>query len=164
VAERAVDEIDFFALVYRQRYKVSRPWPFTQARSIGVLYNQPTSANEFHTCLSALADLLDHLNPPKGYEKDAETGKDAPRLLALQRLVEDDYPQRVEDVRKLRAIRDARAGWPVHSRQERLPEIMKNLGIDYPAVDWGLAWHRVLGAFWSSLRALRTDMQASIFL
>jgi hypothetical protein len=40
-------------------------------------------------------------------------------------------------------------------------EAFKSLGVRYPTDDWATAWRQVLGAFWTSIRAMRLGIQSS---
>jgi hypothetical protein len=62
VARLVADEIDYFELVYRDRYG-SKVWTIPQARSISELFGDCDSAEDFSRRLAALADLLGKLNP-----------------------------------------------------------------------------------------------------
>jgi hypothetical protein len=62
VARRAADEIDYFSLVFRDRYS-SRVWTIPQARSISEFFGDCTSAEDFQRRIAALADLLGKLSP-----------------------------------------------------------------------------------------------------
>jgi hypothetical protein len=74
--------------------------------------------------------------------------------------MERDYPEAVSAVERLRRIPDARIGFPTHTRSEKLLVAFRELGVDFPASDWRLAWLQVLTAFWSSLRAIRSAIQS----
>jgi hypothetical protein len=164
VARRAADEIDYFALVYRDRYEGSRVWSIPQARTISEFFGTCEDAEDFQRRVAALADLLSRLSPYHQLEeekrKDA-TGNQVGPLIALERVMERDHPEAVAAVRLLRRIPDARNSFPIHTRNEKLLDAMRDLGVDFPAVDWNLAWLQVLTAFWSSVRDIRVALQTA---
>jgi hypothetical protein len=164
VAERVADELDFVAIVFRDRYH-SRFIEIPQARSIAELFGECEDAENFQHRLAALADLLSRLNPHDALEEEQRTDDDGRRLrslAALERLVQRDYPEAIGAVRTLRAIQAARTNFPIHSRSDpRLLEALRDLGVDFPAADWQLAWRQVLTAFWTAIRDLRIAIQTA---
>jgi len=161
VARLAADEIDYFELVYRDRYG-SKGWSIPQARSISELFGDCESAEDFSRRLAALADLLGKLDPYGELdeaEQDVDGGGRIGPLVALRRVMERDHPEAVAAVERLRRIPDARNQFPMHSRSEKLLAAFRDLGVDFPASDWRLAWLQVLTAFWSSLRTIRSAIQ-----
>jgi hypothetical protein len=161
VARLAADEIDYLELVYRDRYG-SKVWTIPQARSISELFGDCDSAEDFARRLAALADLLGKLDPYgelSEEEQKADGGGRVGPLVALRRVMERDHPEAVGAVETLRRIPDARNQFPMHTRSEKLLAAFRDLGVDFPASDWHLAWLQVLTAFWSSLRAIRSAIQ-----
>jgi hypothetical protein len=161
VARLAADEIDYFELVYRDRYG-SKVWTIPQARSVSELFGDCESADDFSRRLTALADLLDKLDPYDQLPEDEQKTDDkrVRSLTALRRLMARDYPEAVPAVDRLRRIPDARVQFPTHSRSEKLLVAFRELGVSYPASDWRLAWLQLLTAFWSSLQTIRSAIQA----
>lgn len=160
-ARRAADEIDFLTLVYRDRYG-GRLWTIPQARTISELFGDCESAEDFQRRVAALADLLSQLDPYGQLGEQARVGADGRRvgpLVALERLMQRDHPEAMAAVRRLREIPAARNQFPIHTRNERLRDALRALGVDFPASDWRLAWLRVLTAFWSSLETIRGAIQ-----
>jgi hypothetical protein len=163
VAHRAVDEIDYFSLVYRDRYK-SRVWSIPQARSIGEFFGDCEDADDFQHRVAALADLLGRLDPYSELDEGDlvdGAGNRVGSLVALERLMERDHPEAVSAVRTLRAISRARNAFPIHTRTQHLVDALRDLGIAFPPTDWRLAWLQVLSAFWSSLQEIRAAVQSS---
>jgi hypothetical protein len=161
VARLAADEIDYFELVYRNRYH-SKVWSIPQARSISELFGECESAEDFARRLAALADLLGKLDPYGELDEAEQKANDGSRvgpLVALRRVMERDHPEAVAAVETLRRIPDARNQFPMHTRSEKLLAALRDLGVNFPASDWRLAWLQVLTAFWSSLRTIRSSMQ-----
>jgi hypothetical protein len=161
VARLAADEIDYFELVYRDRYG-SKVWSIPQARSISELFGDCDSAEDFARRLAALADLLGKLDPYEQLSDEEQKGSDGNRvgpLVALRRVMERDHPEAVAAVETLRRIPDARNQFPIHTRSDKLLAALRELGVDFPASDWRLAWLQVLTAFWSNLRAIRSSIQ-----
>jgi hypothetical protein len=62
VAKAAADEVDYFRLVYRDRYGAS-VLMVPQARSIAELFGECDSEADFTRRITALSDLLAHLTP-----------------------------------------------------------------------------------------------------
>jgi hypothetical protein len=163
VARRAADEIDYFELVYRDHYG-SRVWTIPQARSISELFGECETAEDFQRRVAALADLLGRLSPYEQLSDELrvdEQGRRVGSLVALERLVKRDHPQAAQAVRTLRRIPDARNSFPIHTRSEGLIQALSDLGVDFPATDWQLAWRQVLTAFWSSLQEIRIAIQTA---
>jgi hypothetical protein len=163
VARRAADEIDYFELVYRDHYG-SRAWTIPQARSISELFGECETAEDFQRRVAALADLLGRLQPHDQLSDEDRVNEQGDRvgsLVALERLMVRDHPEAAQAVRTLRRIPDARNAFPVHTRSEGLIGALKDLGVDFPATDWRLAWQQVLTAFWSSLQEVRVAIQTS---
>jgi hypothetical protein len=161
VARLASDEIDFLGLVYRDLYG-SKVWPIPQARSISELFGDCDSPEDFARRLAALADLLAKLDPYTELSDEEQKANDGSRvgsLVALRRVMERDHPEAVSAVDRLRRITDARNQFPMHSRSEKLLAAFRDLGVEFPASDWRLAWLQVLTAFWTSLRAIRAALQ-----
>jgi hypothetical protein len=162
VARLAADEIDYLELVYRDRYG-PKVWTIPQARSISELFGDCDSAEDFSRRLAALADLLGKLDPYGELteeQRNTDDGKRVGPLVALRRVMERDYPEAVSAVERLRRIPDARNQFPAHTRSEKLLVAFRELGVDFPASDWKLAWLQVLTAFWSSLRTIRSAIQS----
>jgi hypothetical protein len=163
VDRRAADEIDYFALVYRDRYG-SKVLTIPQARSVSELFGECEDAKDFQHRVAALADLLARLDPYNELDEDArvdENGKRVGPMVALERLMERDHPEAVQAVGTLRRIPDARNSFPIHTRSEGLLGALGDLGVDFPANDWRIAWRQVLTAFWSRLQEVRTAIQTS---
>lgn len=161
IARRAADEVDYFALVFRDRYGL-RVWTIPQARTISEFFGDCQSAEDFQRRVAALADLLARLDPYDTLDEKACVGEDGNRvgpLVALERLMERDHPEAVPSVRTLRRIPDARNAFPIHTRSEKLLDAMRALGVTFPAADWGLAWLQVLTTFWSAVQNLRVAIQ-----
>jgi hypothetical protein len=161
VARRAADEIDFFSLVYRDRYG-SRVWSIPQARTISEFFGDCEGPEDFQRQVAALADLLAQLNPYKNLEKNEQldnAGQRVGSLVALERLMERDHPEAVPAVQTLRRIADARNAFPIHTRSDKLVAALRHLGITFPPPDWRLAWLQVLTAFWISLQEIRVAIQ-----
>jgi hypothetical protein len=163
VARWAADEIDYFALVYRDRYG-SRILTIPQARTVSEIFGDAESAEDFQRRVASLADLLsriDTYDQLDEVQRRNEQGTRVGPLVALERLMERDHPEAVEAVRTLRRIPDARNAFPIHSRSEGLIRALKDLGVDFPASDWRLAWRQVLTAFVSSLQTIRVALQTA---
>jgi len=161
VADRIVDEIDFFRLVYKEAYGPAAIWPFVHARSVACLFASPASLAEFQSHLSSLVDLLDQLSPPE--RPDGTTAaKSTTRLQALESVLANDHPDLVTNVALLRRVFAVRRGL-VHSntKREDLIGVCRDLGVDYPPRDWPTAWHQLLGSCWRNIRALRMGLQSS---
>lgn len=161
VAERAADEIDFFALVYRERYD-ARVWTIPQARSIADLFGDCADADNFQHRVAALADLLARLDVSDQLSEDDlvnDAGNRVGSMAALERLMARDQPEAVSAVQRLRRIVAARNAFPIHSRSQGVRETLRELGVDFPPVDWRMAWLQVLTTFWTSLRDLRLALQ-----
>jgi hypothetical protein len=161
IARRAADEVDFFSLVYRERYG-SRVWSIPQARTISEFFGDCEGADDFQHRVAALADLMAQLKPFDQLEESEQVdsaGNRVGSLVALKRLMERDHPEDVSAVKTLRRIADARIAFPIHSGPEKLPAALRDLGIAFPPPDWRLAWLRVLTAFWASLQEIRSAMQ-----
>jgi hypothetical protein len=161
IAERAADEVDYFTLVYRDRYG-GAVWSIPQARTIAAFFGDADDAEDFQHRVAALADLLARLNPyPQLDEADTldSAGNRVGSLVALERLMNRDFPEAVSAAQLLRRIADARIAFPIHTRSDRLLSALRALGVDFPPSDWAHAWRQVLTAFWSSLRDLRIALQ-----
>jgi hypothetical protein len=133
IARRAADEIDYFALVYRERYD-SRVLTIPQARSISEIFGDAESAEDFQRRVASLADLLTRLDPYDQLDEKMQKNKEGARvgpLVALERLMERDHPEAVEAVRTLRKIPEARNAFPIHSRSEGLIRAMRELGVEF---------------------------------
>lgn len=163
VARRASDEIDYFSLVYRDRYG-AKVWSIPQARTISELFGECGGAEDFQRRVASLADLLSQLAPHAqlgaGMDVNSE-GQKVGSLVALERLMQRDYPEAVPAVQTLRRIADARNAFPVHTRSEKLLSTLRSLGVSFPATDWDLAWRQVLTAFWEAIRDIRSSLQSA---
>jgi hypothetical protein len=163
VARRAADEIDYFTLVFRDRYG-GNVWKIPQARTISELFGDCNSAEDFQRRVAALADLLARLDPYPQLEEEErldEAGSRVGSLVALERLMTRDHPEVVNAVKIMRLIPQARNAFPIHSGGDRLIQALRDLGADFPARDWRLAWLQVLTAFWLSVQELRVALQTA---
>jgi len=161
VAKLAADEIDYLRLVFRDRYGFD-VLTIPQARSIAEMFGECGSEPDFHRRVAALADLLGRFAPWNALadtERVDESGGRVGPLVALERLIQRDYPEAVGHVQTLRLIPKARIMFPTHSRTSEAISVMRGLGVDYPATDWQVAWLEVLTAFWASLAAVRGAIQ-----
>jgi hypothetical protein len=162
VAERSADEVDYFRLVYRDRYGAS-VLTVPQARSISQFFGTCDSEADFTRRVTALADLLAHLQPYEQLSPEEQTDDQGHRvgsLVALRRVMGRDYPAAVPHVEALRRIPNARRVFPIHSRTEDVVAAMRGLGVDYPTTDWHGAWLSVLGVFLASLGGVRAAIQS----
>ena len=97
VANLATDEIDYLRLVFCDRYGLD-VLTIPQARSISEMSGDCASEPDFHRRVAALADLLGHLAPWDALPDAERVDKNGVRvgpLVALERLIQRDYPEAV---------------------------------------------------------------------
>jgi hypothetical protein len=147
VANLATDEIDYLRLVFCDRYGLD-VLTIPQARSISEMFGDCASEPDFHRRVAALADLLGHLAPCDALpdaERVDENGVRVGPPVALQRLIQRDYPEALGHVQTLRLIPKARIMFPTHSRTREAIGVMRGLPGDGLAGRMARSAHRLLG-------------------
>lgn len=159
IGERAIDELTFLNLAFKAAFgrtllRINDP------RTVAGILLRCVSAEEFTTRVASVADALNNFDP--GEVLDAKGKAMQGPLNRLKGLLErekcllDDGPIQV-----LRRVVDIRNSFPIHSGNEKFIIACRELGLEYPPVDWEKAWNRIRYHFWASLRALRQMIPTS---
>jgi hypothetical protein len=139
----------------------------TQPASLARLALPCASSDEFDARLSALADVLGHLEVDLPPEAEAEAKRAGERSLArLRRRLEGQLEgaaldRAVSAIRTLQDVVRIRVGAQHSGLAGETAETFRQLGLPYPPSDPAAAWESIRGVTATAVDAIRQELQAA---
>jgi hypothetical protein len=131
---------------------------YPRAQAVASLTYPANTADEFGSRLSALTDVLKNLRIPKGGNQGG--GHPLQRLAAylVTELEPESHSRASGELEVLRAVVRVRHGLQHASADTDGILALKELGLNYPIMDWAGAWDTIRGRTIDALDAIREEL------